>query len=356
MWRIDGATPAPLAASPLPAEKDLQKFLENDPSLLGERLLIIGSEVSTLYDKRIDLLALDGEGNLHVLELKRDKTPRDVVAQVLDYGAWATTLLRDDIIEIAGRHLDEPFEVAFEKIFGSSPPDELNSDIFLTIVAGELDSSTERIVTYLRDFGVPINAVFFSYLEDEGRRYLARSWFAAADEESPQTSSTRKSKRASWNGRDWYVSFGDGAERAWADGKRYGFISAGGGEWYSRSLKNLPVGARVNVYVPGRGYVAVGETLANATRFNASSVLVNDEWVPLPEQQLHGTYRNAGPDEPETDEVAEYVVPVRWIKANDLDQAYKFPGLFANQLSACKLRQEFTLERLAHHFGLGTDD
>lgn len=27
------------------------------------------------------------DGNLHVLELKRDKTPRDVVAQVLAYGS-----------------------------------------------------------------------------------------------------------------------------------------------------------------------------------------------------------------------------------------------------------------------------
>ena len=41
----------------------------------------------------IDLLAIDADGNLHVLELKRDKTPRDVVAQVLDYGSWVTTLI-----------------------------------------------------------------------------------------------------------------------------------------------------------------------------------------------------------------------------------------------------------------------
>lgn len=49
------------------------------PSLLGERLLVIGRQVKTPHGKLIDLLAMDGEGNLHVLELKRDKTPRDVV-------------------------------------------------------------------------------------------------------------------------------------------------------------------------------------------------------------------------------------------------------------------------------------
>ena len=101
MWRIDGSQPRPLSPSVLPAEKDLHAFLAKDPSLLGERLLIIGSEVPTPYGKRLDLLAIDADGNLHLLELKRDKTPREVVAQVLDYGSWASTLSRDDIIDIA---------------------------------------------------------------------------------------------------------------------------------------------------------------------------------------------------------------------------------------------------------------
>ena len=75
MWRIDGDEPKPLTASVLPAEKDLHEFLKRDPSLLGERLLVIGSEVITPYGSRLDLLAIDAEGNLNLLELKRDKTP-----------------------------------------------------------------------------------------------------------------------------------------------------------------------------------------------------------------------------------------------------------------------------------------
>lgn len=35
----------------------------------------------------IDLMAIDVDGGLHILELKSDRTPRDVVVQVLDYGA-----------------------------------------------------------------------------------------------------------------------------------------------------------------------------------------------------------------------------------------------------------------------------
>ena len=64
MWRIDGDEPRALTASALPAEKDLHEFLKRDPSLLGERLLVIGSEVITPFGPRLDLLAIDAEGSL----------------------------------------------------------------------------------------------------------------------------------------------------------------------------------------------------------------------------------------------------------------------------------------------------
>ena len=356
IWRIDGDAPRRLGSSTLPSEATLEEYLEHDPSLLGERLLVIGRQVRTTYGKYIDLLAMDADGNLNVLELKRDKTPRDVVAQALDYGSWVSALTRDDVISIANTHLDIPLEVAFEEVFGGTLPDELNSELRLTVVATELDSSSERIVTYLRDFGVPINALFFSFLEDEGRRYLTRSWLASSDDGPTGTSSSSrsgKSKRAEWNGRDWFVSFGDyDGGRSWSDGRRFGFVSAGGDPWYSRTLRTVPVGARVNVHIPKSGYVAVGITLAEARRFDEATVHVEDQWVSLAAQDLAGNYRHGSPDQPVTDDNAEYVIPVRWLVAIPATEAYWEKGMFANQNSACKLRQEFTLDRLTQHFDL----
>lgn len=357
MWRIDGKQPRPLTAAVLPSEAALEDFLDQDPSLLGVRLLVIGRQVRTPYGKYIDLLAIDSDGNLHVLELKRDKTPRDVIAQVLDYGSWVSTLTREQVIDIASEHLTEPFEAAFEDVFGSAPPDELNGELQLTVVATDLDNSSERIVVYLRDFGVPINAVFFSYLDDDDRRYLARSWLATSEEGTPTNpAGAKKGKRADWNGRDWFVSFGDDLGRSWEDGLKYGFVSAGGDLWYSRTLRSLPVGARVNVHIPGHGYVAVGETLAEASRFDKAMVVVDGAWVPLAQQDLKGPYRHGDPGQTQTDDNAEFVVPVRWIACHPKADAYWKKGMFANQNSACKLRQEFTLERLAKHFGPDGDD
>lgn len=353
MWRIDGDQPRALTATRLPEERELHEFLKRDPSLLGEPLLVIGSEVITPYGPRLDLLAIDGEGNLHLLELKRDKTPREVVAQVLDYGSWASGLARGQIIDIANRHLDQPFEAAFEDVFGSPPPDELNGDLNLTIVAAELDASSERIVTYLRGFDVPVNAVFFSYLEDDGRRYLARSWLAASAEDAPaKAPGGNKSKRAAWNGKDWYVSFG-GGERVWDDARTFGFVSGGGSKFFSQDLRSLPRDARVWVNVPPMRYVAVGRVLAEAARFEDAQVRHGESWVSLATSSLHGTYPA---DHQLDDDLAEWVVPVEWIDARPLEAGYWEKGMFASQHGACKLRQEFTLERLAEHFGIDSDD
>ena len=72
----------------------------------------------------------------------------------------------------------------------------------------------------------------------------------------------------------------------------------------------------------------------------------------LADQQLIGTYEHGVNGMTETDDMAEWVVPVRWHTSVPAEQAYWEKGMFANQNSACKLRQEFTLERLAQRFGL----
>lgn len=352
MWRIDGAEPRPLKSARLPSESELEDFLAKDPSLLGTPLLVIGRQVRTPYNKYIDLLAIDADGNLHVLELKRDKTPRDVVAQTLDYGSWVTTLNRDDVIDLANKHLPCPLEAAFERAFNGTLPDELNADLELTIVASDLDSSSERIVTYLRDLGVPVNAVFFAYLEDDGRRYLARSWLV--DDQAATTPTRQRDKRAQWNGRDWYVNFGtDGRE--WRDGLEFGFVSAGGGAVYSRALRQIETGARVNVYVPGSGYVGVGVTLGQARPFANAETQRGDEWIPLADQTLEGSYEHAGPGERETEDITDWVLPVRWLSAVPANEAFTEVGMFSNPNTVCRLRQEFTLSRLADHFGIDED-
>ena len=80
------------------------------------------------------------------------------------------------MLDIFDDQHETAFEVAFEEQFGTKPPDELNGEHTLTVIAADIDKATERIVTYLAGFSVPVNVVFFRYFRDGEREYLARSW------------------------------------------------------------------------------------------------------------------------------------------------------------------------------------
>ena len=357
IWRVDDS-PTRLEPTPLPLESQLEAFIESDSTLLGAELLIIGRQVPTTHGKFVDLLALDAEGTVYVLELKRDKTPRDVVAQILDYGSWVEHLDGDEIRQIYDRYNgDVDLDSSFGEKFGTAVPDELNSQHVLTIIAGSADASTERIVVYLNStYGVPINVAFFQYFEDEGHKYLARTWLVddSASDESPAVARKRSGGTA-WNGTDWYVSFGeDPAGRSWADAVEFGFVSAGGGAWYSRTLQNLPVGARIFTCIPSSGYVGVGVVTGPAQKSMDATLVVSGVPTPFADLALKGNYRHAGDDE--SDELAEYLVPIEWTETRSSTRAFWKVGMFANQNSACKLRNQFTIEEITREFDLVNQD
>jgi hypothetical protein len=57
----------------------------------------------------------------------------------------------------------------------------------------------------------------------------------------------------------------------------------------------------------------------------------------------------------ERDELSEWLVRVGWIKTVPREQAFREKGLFANQTTACKLRDQRTIERVTQAFGIQDD-
>ena len=92
IWRI-GQKPTALMQSKLKNEEILEDMIENDSSILEDEWMIIGRQVVTKHKKEIDLLAIAPDGSLVVIELKKSKTPRDVVAQAIDYALCIGTVL-----------------------------------------------------------------------------------------------------------------------------------------------------------------------------------------------------------------------------------------------------------------------
>src|SRR6056300_1510866 len=87
----------------------LQEWISKNPEVLGEELLIIQKEFDGFSDtnERLDLLALDKEGNLVVIENKLDDSGRDVVWQALKYASYCSTLTTSQVVKIYQKYLDK---------------------------------------------------------------------------------------------------------------------------------------------------------------------------------------------------------------------------------------------------------
>lgn len=347
LWRLDGDAVRPVSSSVIASEERLEEIIESHVEILGSGdLLQIGRQVITDYGKRIDLLAMDVQGDLHVIELKKDRTPRDVVAQALEYGFWVQSLSFDAIRDLYGKHHHgEDFDSSFTNHFEVDVPETLNSGHHLVIVATGMDTSTAQIVEYVRGYGVPINVLFFQYMRDDDREYLARSWLSNPDIE-PAGGAPAK-KQAAWNGVDFYVAVGESQHRNWDDMKRYGFVSAGHGDKYRKAMLNLFEGARVWASIPGTGYVGVGEVAATAVPVTAFEVELDGMSVPILDAPLHASDMGEDAEDPV---LCEYLARVRWIDTRPREQAFWTKGLFANQNVVTKLRHPVTLQRLAEVF------
>ncbi|MFC6975096.1 endonuclease NucS domain-containing protein [Halomicroarcula sp. GCM10025709] len=351
LWRIDDNDFQRLSSGKLNDESRLEKLLIEDPNMLGRDLLIVGQQIRTASGNRLDLLGIDADGDLHIIELKRDRTPRDVVAQALDYASWVRQLTYDDITDIHDDFDDtREFEEAFGEKFSSARPEgasgvpeDINQTHSLTIVASELDAATERIVEYLaEEYSVPVNAVRFNYYQDDGREYIGRTWLI-----DPQETPEPPSKREAWNGRDYYASFGHGKHRSWSDAREYGFISGGQGEWYSRTLDQLSVDDRIFVHIPKRGYVGVGTVTKEKTPVGEFEVETDDGTKSILDVDIDA---EAMDENVEDEALREYLVGVEWIDDRPLEEAYWETGMYANQNTVTKLRNQFSLERLYQHF------
>ena len=330
----------------------LEDALAKDLSILSSQLMLLGRQIITSYGKFIDILAMDVSGNLSIIELKKNRTPREVVAQLIDYASWAQSLSYEDIAAIyAEKNSGKKLEEGFDDAFGASLPEQINQSHELIVVASELDPSTERIINYLADnYGVPINAVFFRFFRDDGRDYLARTWLIAPEEAERKASKSKVKKGSeAWNGRDFYVSLGEGEHRTWDDCRKYGFISGGQGKWYSQTLKLLFPGSRVFVNIPKTGYVGVGTVKESAVPVKDFNVALDGNEVPILDVPLDAPKMEENADDLD---LSEYLVRVEWLKAVPRNEAFWEKGLFAIQHTACRLTSSFTIERLSQHFGL----
>lgn len=354
IWTV-GDKPTSLSEDRLPSERLLEDMIITEPSILSDEWMLIGRQERTISG-RLDLLAIAPDGALILIELKRERTERETVAQAIDYACWVEGLDSEDIAAIYERFApNRNLKTDFLNRFGQ-PLDEdtLNDSHQVVIVATELDDSSERIVNYLNQRGISINILCFQVFEHGSEQLLSRSWLI--DPVATQVSTTKPKTRGArerepWNG-EFYACFGQGETRSWEEARQYGFISAGGGTWYSNTLNLLETGDRVWVNVPRVGFVGVGEVVG--PRQSWTKFIIDTAHGEKPAQEVLNlaTYHREHSDDVEK---MEYFVPVNWIHSVPIEEAVNEIGLFGNQNTVCKPttpKWRTTVERLKERWNL----
>ncbi len=200
----------------LELESHLEDWFENSPRALTQHpLLWIGRQTNASIGESsivLDLLGVNAEGNLVVVELKRDEAPRVALAQLLEYAAWADGLSDARIREVAeayfktrGVFQGKTFEDAFREVFDMLETDEfppLNQDLRLFIVAEQMPARIVDVCRYLRtSHGMDLNCIDVSAFQTEaGEMFVSmETKVGDADVSTSKTQRQSDSQTSRWS-------------------------------------------------------------------------------------------------------------------------------------------------------------
>lgn len=170
-------------------EKLLEDWLEANPSGIveGQKLMVIGRQVTTNLGSSIDLLALDRQGDAVVVELKRGRTPRDVLAQALEYASFVEGLGYDGLEAILRKYTGEDVAVlsdahAAEFEIGDGQAVAFNKDQHVVIVGSEITPEIRQTSAFLRKRGLDVACVEFGFFKTaSGERIMSSEVVVGGD-------------------------------------------------------------------------------------------------------------------------------------------------------------------------------
>lgn len=170
-------------------EFDLEVLLENNPEYLFEdsKILIIGRQITTNLNTSIDLLGLDNIGNTVVIELKRDKTPRETISQLLEYASFVEKLDYSQLNAIFQEYSGEEnnLEEYHQQYFESDTEEKIsyNKSTKLIIVAQEISKEIRQTALFLREKGLDIYCASFKYFKTKNGEEIISLEFIVGEEE-----------------------------------------------------------------------------------------------------------------------------------------------------------------------------
>ncbi len=140
---------------------DIQEWIDGTPQILGEPLLMIGKELILPSGKRLDLLAVDQQGALVVIELKRDDSGTNVEWQAVKYASYCSSFTQDEIYNHFAEYLGTDHDDAQVKIeeFIDCEPEDLNQRQRIILVSKDFHSEVVSAVLWLRESEIDIECI-----------------------------------------------------------------------------------------------------------------------------------------------------------------------------------------------------
>ncbi|MEN6578073.1 MAG: hypothetical protein ABFD90_17145 [Phycisphaerales bacterium] len=175
-------------------EAVLESWLESNPDGILEdgKLLFVGRQVSTDLGGFIDLLGIDRVGDVVVIELKRDRTPRETLAQALEYASFAERLDAEQLQTIFRSYLnDESLNLAeHHRGYFELGPDEaiaFNKDQRIVILGQHVTPEIRQTASFLRSKGLKVTCVEFTFFQADGdTRLLSEEIVVGKDAPMPR--------------------------------------------------------------------------------------------------------------------------------------------------------------------------
>ena len=173
IWKTTDAGLRQISETTLSQQQFLEEHLEDwivaNPDFLDEPLLIIGRQVLIPgVNDRIDILALDLDGNAVVIELKRGELTDPVDMQALRYASYVSRWSDVDFERQAHSYLNEGEESEIElyDVFEQfcekesiEDVSDLNSDQRIILVGASIRDKLGSVALWLREHSIDIKAI-----------------------------------------------------------------------------------------------------------------------------------------------------------------------------------------------------
>ncbi len=218
LFRLEGDKLIIAEETDVELEQHLEIWIENSPwAVIQDELVLWIDRQASAQDEEgtihPDLVGVDAEGNLVIIEFKRGKTPRSVVAQLLEYAAWANELLPEQIHEIADTYFEKRdefrgknFTEAFREVFDIPETDELpplKRKLRLFVIGEEIHPRVASVCRFLRtSYKMDVSCIAVSKFQTESGEEIVSTEIKVGDEEiiTPKTRQQRTSQTSRWAG------------------------------------------------------------------------------------------------------------------------------------------------------------